>query len=109
MNNENNFNTSEWKNLKCPKCGKTNIGWQTHCLLCGADLSTSGVQEEPVYKCPYCDAKVMKGQKFCTECGHKLPEKLEEVNAVPSEKRCPKCGALLEPGTKFCTQCGAKV
>ena len=105
MNNKNNI----WKNLKCPKCGKTNIGWQTNCLICGANLLSSDIPKETVYKCPYCGAKVKKGQKFCTECGHKLPEKLEAVNEVPTEKRCPKCGAILKPGAKFCTQCGAKV
>ena len=64
---------------------------------------------EPIYKCPYCDAKATKGQKFCTECGHELPEDLEAINVVPSKKRCPRCGAELKPGAKFCTECGAKV
>lgn len=64
---------------------------------------------ELIYKCPYCDAKVNEGQKFCTECGHELPEKLEHIQEEPKIKTCSGCGAELKLDAKFCTQCGAKV
>ncbi len=68
------------------------------------------LKEESIYKCPSCGAIVDKDQKFCTSCGHKLPEDLEPVaEESPEIKICPKCGAELKPGTKFCTECGAKV
>ena len=110
MNNEKNLKTLEWKNLKCPKCGKTNIGWQSQCLLCGADLLASGIQNQSVSKCLSCGATVNKGQKFCTVCGNKLPEEIEAVvEESPTVKKCPKCGAELKLGAKFCTTCGTKV
>ena len=110
MNQNNSLNTNKWKNLKCPKCGKTNIGWQTHCLLCGANLSESNSQNEPVYKCTSCSATVNKGQKFCTSCGSKLPEDLEPVvEETPEVKKCSNCGAALKADAKFCTKCGEKV
>ena len=65
---------------------------------------------ELIYKCPYCDAKVTKGQKFCTECGHELPEDFESlVEESPKVEKCLKCGAELKPDAKFCTVCGTKV
>lgn len=106
MNNKDNL---KWKNIKCPKCGKTNIGWQSNCLFCGADLSASKIHKKVIYKCPFCGAEVKKGQKFCTQCGAKLPENLEPIQEEQSVKRCPVCGAELKPGAKFCTQCGAKI
>ena len=110
MNNKNNFNTMEWKNLQCPKCCKINIGWQSHCLLCGADLSASGVQEDTVFKCLSCGGIVNKGQKFCTRCGYKFPEDLEDkVEESSNVKKCSNCGAELKAGAKFCTACGSKV
>ena len=110
MNNEKNLNTLEGKSLKCPKCGNINIGWQTNCLICSADLMASEVQEESVYKCPSCNAIVEKGQKFCTSCGSKLPEN-PKVVVEDSEnvKKCSNCGAELKQGAKFCTECGGKV
>ena len=110
MNNEKNLKTLEWKNLKCPKCGKTNIGWQTNCLICGADLMASEVNEKSIYKCPSCDAIVNKGQKFCTSCGSKLSENLEDaIEESSNVKKCSNCGTELKLGTKFCTECGTKV
>lgn len=109
MNQNNILNTDKWQNVKCPKCGKTNIGWQTNCLLCGANLSASKPQIELIYKCPSCNATIKKGQKFCTGCGNKLPKDLKAINEKSKAKECLKCGAKLKVGAKFCTQCGAKV
>ena len=50
-------------------------------------------------KCPSCGAPVSKNQKFCTNCGYKLPTTMF----------CPNCGAEFKAGAKFCTQCGAKI
>jgi predicted RNA-binding Zn-ribbon protein involved in translation (DUF1610 family) len=79
MNQNNNLNTNQWKNLECPKCGKTNIGWQTNCLFCGTNFSNLKSQKEATYKCPSCAATVNKGQKFCTSCGSNLPKDLAPV------------------------------
>lgn len=99
-----------WQNIKCPKCGKTNIGWQSDCLLCGADLMFLDIQKESIYKCPSCSATVNKGEKFCTSCGNKLSENIEAVEEEsPKVQKCSNCGTVLKPGAKFCTKCGTKV
>lgn len=46
--------------------------------------------------CKKCGAKILKGTKYCPECGE-LQLKL-----------CPNCGAILEnENAKFCSECGA--
>lgn len=47
--------------------------------------------------CPHCSSPVMRGQKFCGECGGRM------------EKKCPSCGTVWEPTQKFCGECGAKL
>ncbi len=47
-------------------------------------------------KCPNCNTEVNAGQKFCFECGTKIPQ----------EKTCPQCGSVLPLQTKFCGECG---
>lgn len=98
-----------WKNTECPNCGKTNIGWQANCLVCGANLSAVEIKIGTASKCSSCGAMINKGQKFCTTCGNQLPEKLEvKLDDTPQVKMCANCGAELELDAKFCTQCGAK-
>ena len=107
---ETNLGNAIWKNVKCTNCGKTNIGWQANCLICGVKLSAAEPQSGTASKCPSCGAMVNKGLNFCTNCGNKLPEKLEVVQDVnPQVNVCANCGAELKPDAKFCTQCGTKV
>ncbi len=47
-------------------------------------------------KCPNCNIEVNAGQKFCFECGTKIPQ----------EKTCPQCGNVLPMTMKFCSECG---
>ena len=46
-------------------------------------------------KCPGCQHDNAAGQKFCGECGARLPVV------------CPACAAANPPGQKFCGECGA--
>jgi len=45
-------------------------------------------------KCPKCQSEYQAGDKFCRECGTKLPSV------------CPQCGHEVSPKDKFCSECG---
>ncbi len=51
--------------------------------------------------CPGCGHTNQEGQKFCGECGGKLP--------APGPVACPSCRAEHPPGQKFCGECGTKL
>jgi len=65
-------------------------------------------QDYPGSPCPNCSFKVPVGAKFCTNCGHVMPEpEIESESASqPSAKVCANCGATLDAAGAFCTQCG---
>lgn len=48
-------------------------------------------------RCPSCQAENPPTQKFCGECGARLPA------------ACPACGHPNLPTQKFCGECGAKL
>jgi len=48
-------------------------------------------------KCPKCQSEYQAGDKFCRECGVKLPSV------------CQSCGHEVSPKDKFCPECGAKL
>ena len=66
-------------------------------------LSTNGVvnkmQEDKCMVCKSCNATLVDGAKFCSQCGSKV-----EVEIV-----CSQCGVKLTEEAKFCFSCGAKV
>ena len=77
-------------------------------------------------KCPNCQAELESGSKFCTKCGHAVPENTVSQEPAATEAateavvlqnpqpnsgvvKCAKCNAVLEGGAKFCTLCGHPV
>lgn len=48
--------------------------------------------------CRNCGVELIKGQKFCFECGKE----------VPTAKKCIKCGIDLDIDMNFCPECGSK-
>jgi class 3 adenylate cyclase/tetratricopeptide (TPR) repeat protein len=50
---------------------------------------------EPAVRCPSCQAENPAKQKFCGECGTRMPA------------ACPACGHPNPPTQKFCGECGA--
>ncbi|MCK5071377.1 MAG: zinc-ribbon domain-containing protein [Desulfocapsa sp.] len=96
---KNNSVTTEWKNLKCPRCKRTNIGWQKECLFCQTKLL---VTSDSSSNCINCGATIKKNQKFCLECGLKV----EISSKAPS---CPQCGVETDEKQKFCFECGTKI
>lgn len=58
--------------------------------------------------CQNCGAELGSEEKFCAECGAKVPKQLKKAADV-KKPVCQNCGAELESGEKFCAECGAKV
>ena len=54
--------------------------------------------------CPECGQPAGADQKFCPNCGGKLPE-----NTVAQESVCPSCGKQNKLTAKFCADCGTKL
>ena len=50
-------------------------------------------------ECPYCNAEVPEGMKFCPDCG----------KSISKVKICPNCHAEIPEGKKFCGECGTKI
>ncbi len=64
----------------------------------------SAMQQKPAAQpavetitCPYCQATVVAGSKFCPNCGKQIQ---------PATIICPKCGHENAEGAKFCVNCG---
>ena len=59
---------------------------------------TSSIKKRDIaMECPKCKSEIQKGDKFCRECGEKLPS------------LCPECGSLVDSQDKFCSSCGTKL
>lgn len=54
-------------------------------------------------KCLKCGTELNLDAKFCTECGTKVEEKIEEVIY------CENCGNKMNKDSLFCSECGTKV
>lgn len=51
-------------------------------------------------KCPDCGKRNSDDNKYCGECGTKLPA---------PQNYCPYCEITFKKGEKFCTQCGEEL
>ncbi len=58
---------------------------------------STATPSEPTVHCPSCQADNPAKQKFCGECGARMPA------------GCPACGHQNPPTQKFCGECGAKL
>lgn len=64
--------------------------------------NSMSIEEQSVQNfqiCPCCNAKVLEGMKFCSECGSK----------IQNEKTCSKCGSKILGNVKYCGECGQSV
>ena len=59
-----------------------------------------------VQHCTNCGAEVPEGVAFCSVCGNRMENYVENQS---SELRCLKCGMPLREGLRFCTSCGRAV
>jgi hypothetical protein len=83
--------------IVCPSCGATNIGPQTHCLICQSLLASTGVPGPPVTPRQQ-DSSIP------------MPEEKPAVLPAAPERReaafCRNCGQPRKSGARFCTSCG---
>lgn len=61
-----------------------------------------------VRRCPGCGAVMAREARFCSTCGHRMPEDAPRADADdPADAEyCPDCGAQRSEGERFCTVCG---
>lgn len=73
--------------------------------------------------CKKCGNKILKGTKFCPNCGELQYKRCNNCGAIqnqenakfcyecgaPLEKRCRKCKTILGDEVRFCPECGTKV
>jgi len=78
---------------------------------------------ETLIKCPRCGSQPIYGEKYCKQCGTRIPTKAWEITeethkpiTVEIEQKagtttieCPHCGKALRHGAKYCTKCGASI
>jgi ribosomal protein L40E len=78
---------------------------------------------ETLIKCPGCGSQPIYGEKYCKQCGTRIPTKAWEITeethkpiTVEIEQKagtptieCPHCGKELPPHAKYCTKCGASI
>ena len=78
---------------------------------------------ETLIKCPGCGSQPIYGEKYCKQCGARIPTKAWEITeekpkpvTVEIEQKagtptieCPHCGKVLRQGAKYCTKCGSSV
>ena len=78
---------------------------------------------ETLIKCPGCGSQPIYGEKYCKQCGTRIPTKAWETTeethkpiTVEIERKtgtptieCPHCGKVLRQGAKYCTKCGASI
>jgi len=102
----------------------------------GSISSVSGVgnalSNAMTVPCPKCGTNVVKGKKFCSKCGEKMPEIIEKpeflkfenkvrnqnkmmtVNEyiqskILTQEKCESCNGEIVPGKKFCPDCGKSI
>ncbi len=59
--------------------------------------------------CAECGNSSSANQQFCTECGHRLPEKTLYDTYKERHKCCPACDTVVTDESDYCQQCGAKL
>lgn len=63
---------------------------------------TAPVEEDKAI-CPQCGVTLVKGSRFCNQCGAQLEKESE------TPETCPLCGGQLPKGSRFCNHCGGKI
>ena len=67
------------------------------------ESATASKEKEAVKVCHNCQTALKEGQKFCSNCGATVEEKL------PQLLTCTNCGIELPSETKFCPECGTSI
>ncbi len=59
--------------------------------------------------CDECGIPAPQEKQYCTECGHKLPEKTLYDLYLERHAVCSECKTVLAEKMKFCPQCGMRI
>ncbi len=57
--------------------------------------------------CKNCGKLLLKGKKFCSQCG--TPVGNGRSSYLAESTKCPTCGNNVNANKKFCSQCGTKI
>lgn len=83
----------------------------------------SNLKKQEYINCKKCGKKILKGIKFCSECGEFQYKKCNKCGAIQENenakfcsecgasliKHCSKCNTVLTSEAKFCPECGEKI
>jgi len=69
---------------------------------------SSQPQSVETFPCSHCQHLLVKGAKFCNECGTKVSS-VEQQQQEGRNKFCTECGTEVEAHAKFCNACGNKL
>lgn len=58
-----------------------------------------------IEKCPICNSDIISGSQFCSHCGARLEQELNDENL----NKCPNCDVDIEDDSVFCTNCGLRI
>ncbi len=61
------------------------------------------------YSCPKCGGKIKQEMVYCSNCGLRLPDKVNIEEADNKKQFCSECGEILESGALYCAKCGKQV
>jgi len=79
-------------------------------ILAGKYFSLTALENQVT--CPECKAIALDDSRFCSKCGLRLPEKIDnpkQLEVIQVEKRiCPKCKTVVSHQSKFCLKCGVR-
>jgi Zn-finger nucleic acid-binding protein len=80
---------------RCPHCGAACPAEASACSFCKAEiqLDDRGLAEV----CPACYARLLRGARFCMECG--LSIQPQALHALPVDVACPRCKSKLRRRT----------
>lgn len=56
--------------------------------------------------CSHCGQTAPTDQRFCKECGHRLPENTLYQSYKERHKFCPHCETIVADNVHYCPQCG---
>ena len=70
------------------------------------ELSAQRDAIRDVRRRPGCGAVMSREARFCSSCGHRMPEDAPAAEPMDAATYCPDCGAQRTGDERFCAVCG---
>lgn len=64
---------------------------------------------DKVKVCPNCGTAAKASERFCGECGTKLPEDTLFQTYKKQSRYCVICDTVVPPAARFCPKCGTRL